>query len=107
MGDADEWFVSRVGFVEVSRALSLAGGRATVRGFEREWPAFAVIELDQALVERASGLAVKRGLRSLDALHLASALLLPREGVVVATWDQRLHAAGLAEGVELLPRSLD
>jgi uncharacterized protein len=107
MDGADEWFVSRVGFVEVSRALSLAGGRTAARGFEGEWPAFAVIEVDQRLVERASALAVKRGLRSLDALHLASALLLPRDGVVVATWDRRLHAAGLAESVELLPRSLD
>jgi predicted nucleic acid-binding protein len=107
MDDADGWFVSRVGFVEVYRALSLAGGRAAARGFEREWPAFGVIALDQSLVEHASQLAVERGLRSLDAVHLASALLLPRDDVVVATWDRRLHAAGLAEGVELLPGSLD
>ncbi len=107
MDDVEAWFVSRVGFVEVSRALALAAGRAALRGFEREWPAFAVIELDQTLVERASGLAVKRGLRSLDALHLASALLLPRDGLVVATWDRRLHQASVAEGVDLLPRSLD
>jgi uncharacterized protein len=107
MDGADGWFICRVGFVEAARALGLSGGRAAVRAFREEWPAFGVIEVDQDLVERASKLAVDHELRSLDALHLAAALVLPRDGRVLATWDRRLHAAGEAEGLDLLPVSLD
>ena len=77
------------------------------RAFRNEWPAFGVIEVDQDLVERASALAVKRELRSLDAMHLAAALVLPRENLVLATWDRRLHLAAQAERLEVLPGSLD
>jgi predicted nucleic acid-binding protein len=106
MDDADGWFICRVGFLEVSRALSLAAGRSAARSFREEWSAFAIVEVDQNLVEHASALAVKRQLRSLDALHLASALLLAPTDPVLATWDRRLHAAGSAERLSLLPSSL-
>jgi len=42
-------------------------------------------------------------MRSLDALHLAAAVLLPPADLVVATWDRRLHAAALAVGLRVLP----
>jgi predicted nucleic acid-binding protein len=45
-------------------------------------------------------------LRSLDALHLAAALLLPRADLTVATWDRRVHQAVSAQGVSLLPKRL-
>ncbi len=106
MNDADGWFICRVGFLEVSRALSLAGGRSAVRSFREEWPTFAVVEVDQNLVEQASLLTRKRDLRSLDALHLASALLLAGTDLIFATWDRRLHAAASAERLSLLPASL-
>jgi predicted nucleic acid-binding protein len=107
MDTADAWFVCRVGFVEVSRALVLAAGQSTADAFRREWSAFGVLEVDQDLVERASALAVEQGLRSLDALHLASALVLATDDLVLATWDRRLHAAARAEQLEVLPASLD
>ena len=107
MDGADGWFVSRVGFVEVARALALAAGRSAADAFKREWPAFGVIEIDQDLVERAAALAARRHLRSIDALHLASALLLPQGDRVMATWDVRLHAGAKAEGVNVLPEHLD
>jgi len=107
MDGADGWFVCRVGFVETTRAIALSAGRSAAKAFREEWPAFGVIELDQDLVERASTLAVQRELRSLDALHLAAALVLPREELVMATWDRRLHAAARAERLDVLPGSLD
>jgi uncharacterized protein len=45
--------------------------------------------------------------RSLDALHLAAALVLPEEDLVFAVWDRRLHAAARAEGLQTLPDTLD
>ena len=107
MDRADGWFVCRVGFVESTRAVTLTAGRAAARALYKEWPSFGVIEVDQDLVEHASALAVDRELRSLDALHLAAALVLPRDDLVLATWDRRLHAGARAEGLDVLPVSLD
>ena len=107
MGRADGWFMCRVGFLETARAVGLAGSRSAVRAVQTEWPAFAVIEVDQDLVERATELALAHELQSLDALHLAAALVLPREDLTVAVWDRRLHAAARAEGLELFPETVE
>ena len=106
MGEADAWFICRIGFVETVRAVGLAAGRATTRTVRNEWPSFGVVEIDQELVEHAAALAIDRELRSLDSLHLAAALVLPGENLVMATWDSRLHAAARAEGLNLLPETL-
>jgi uncharacterized protein len=106
MAEADGWYMCRVGFVETFRAVGLAAGRSATRGLKRDWPAFGIVEVDQSLVERAAALAVERDLRSLDALHLAAALVLPSEELIVATWDSRLHAAAEAEGLGLIPEAL-
>jgi uncharacterized protein len=71
-----------------------------------EWPAFGVVEVDQRLVEDAAELAIDGGLRSLDALHLAAALVLPDADLLVATWDQRLHTAARGKGLRVLPEAL-
>jgi uncharacterized protein len=107
MAGAEAWFICRVGFVETLRAVGLAAGVAATEPFVDEWPAFGVIEVDQTLVESAAALALNRGLRSLESLHLAAALLLGGEELVLATWDRRLHTAARAEGLELLPQALD
>jgi predicted nucleic acid-binding protein len=106
MQEAGDWFVCRVGFVETARAVALAAGESVVKRFTAEWPSFGVVEVDQRLVEDAAGFAAAADLRSLDALHLASALLLPRADLTVATWDRRLHRAVAAHGVPLLPEQL-
>lgn len=106
MHRADGWFMCRAGFVETVRAVGLAAGRPATGAVTDEWPAFAVVEIDQAVVEHAAVLALGRALRSLDALHLAAALVLPGADLVFATWDRRLHAAARAEGLALLPEML-
>ena len=73
--------------------MGLAAGSAATRPVGEEWPAFGVVEVDQDLVEQAAQLALADGLRSLDALHLAAVLLLGSDGLVLATWHRRLHAA--------------
>jgi uncharacterized protein len=107
MDGADGWFICRVGFVETTRAVSLAAGQAAAKAIRAEWPAFGVIEVDQDLVEHSAALALNLELRSLDAMHLAAALVLPRRDLVMATWDRRLHAGARAEGLDLLPAELD
>lgn len=103
MDRADGWLMCRIGFVETVRAVGLSAGQATIRTVRREWPAFGVVEVDQRLTEDAAELALEHDLRSLDALHLAAALLLPRNDLLLATWDRRLHAAAAAEGLQLIP----
>lgn len=97
----------RAGFVETVRAVGLVAGLPATKAFRDEWPAFGIVELDQQLAEHAAALALERALGSLDALHLAAALMLPGKDLVFATWDRRLHAAARAEGLELLPHALE
>jgi len=40
-------------------------------------------------------------------LHLAAALILPREDLVVAVSDSRLHAAARRQALAVLPESVD
>jgi uncharacterized protein len=105
MGRADGWFMCRIGFVETIRAVGLSAGRAAARTVREEWAAFGVIEVDQRLVENASELALDHELRSLDALHLAAALMLSQDDLLLATWDRRLHTAASAEGLALIPET--
>lgn len=106
MDQADAVAICRIGFVETARAIGLAGDEGDVEKFEAEWGWFDVIEVDQALAERATALALSHGLRTLDALHLAAALELEDEEVAFATWDRRLHEAARAEGLAVLPETL-
>jgi len=106
MDAADAWFICRIAFVEVIRAVGITAGHAAARAVREEWGAFGVVEVDQALVERAAELALTRDLRSLDALHLAAALTLPPDDLVLATWDRRLHEAAREEGLSVTPEAL-
>ena len=106
MRHADGWFTCRVGFVETRRAVTIAAGATAANALRREWPAFGVVEVDAALTEHAASLAIEHDLRTLDALHLAAALVLPSTDLTFVTWDRRQHAAARAEGLLLLPGSL-
>ncbi len=106
MAAAEAWYICRAGFVETVRAVGLAAGNRATDPVRDEWPAFGVVEVDQALVEHAAALALERDLRSLDSLHLAAALVLPGEDLVFASWDRRLHAAARAEGLAVVPNVL-
>jgi len=107
MESADAWSMCRIGYVETVRAVALAGGRKAVRRVESDRLSFDVIEVDPALAQHAAALTLSAELRSLDALHLAAALVLPPEDLIVATWDVRLHRAALAQGLKTLPASLE
>lgn len=105
MQEATSWAICRIGYVETARAVHLAAGRPALRRLQRDWPSFDVVEVDAELAERAAELTFEAELRSLDALHLAAALLLPA-AVTVATWDLRLHRAARKSGLATLPPEL-
>ncbi len=106
MDTARAWHICRVGYAETLIALTRAAGRTARprRRFREEWPLFNVVEVDQALVERATELASAEDLRTLDSLHLAASMLLPARDRVMATWDQRLWRVSDRKGLQTIPQ---
>jgi predicted nucleic acid-binding protein len=98
--------------IEVHSALARLGREGTPgsrlassrRRFETLWASIAAVSMDRA-VDAASSLCLKHPLRSLDAIHLASALLLREEGsleIAFATADVRLRQAAQAERFQVV-----
>ncbi len=104
--EADAVVCSRIGFVEVFRAVMLAGSSdiGLVRSrFERDWEAISVVEVQPVIARRAALLATGLGLRPLEAIHLASAESVQGSDLRLATWDRRLWQAARFSGIEVLP----
>lgn len=67
-----------------------------------------VVPVDEALLLEASALVMRQaafGLRAMDAIHIASALLAAEafEGLCFLTFDTRQQQAAEAEGLTLFP----
>lgn len=102
---------SRVAYIETlsgiarkNREGELAGkDRTRVTGeFLDDWKSFFVIEVSEPLCRLAGDLVTRHPLRTLDAVHLASALLLRdklEEKVEFCGFDQRLGEAARLEGL--------
>ena len=87
--------------VEVFRALRRAHARkpATRHGAEQVLRRIALVAVDEPVLRAAAHLPPER-LRSLDAVHLATALSL--EGLeAVVTYDQRLRNATVEAGLDV------
>ena len=68
---------------------------------QSEWDAVEAIDVDDSTSAEAGSLAVRHGLRGMDAIHLASAVLLAEAEPVVVTWDATLRRAAQAEGLAI------
>ncbi len=80
--------------------------RNAQRRFAGDWPDLARVSVTEAVVERAERLAWEYGLRSYDAVQLASALTWQEsvgEEIVLATFDQQLWEAGKRAGLKTWP----
>ncbi len=62
-----------------------------------------VIGVDFTLAHVAGDLAEAHGLRGYDAVHLASALSIEAEALLLATWDGDLARAAVASGCSVSP----
>jgi predicted nucleic acid-binding protein len=81
--------------VEVPRALSRAGyGAAERRRATEVLARIALIDVDRRILRSAAALAPP-DLRSLDAIHLATALSLGHDLAGIVTYDQRLSNAAI------------
>ncbi len=62
-----------------------------------------VIGLDSDLAHTAGDLAEAHGLRGYDAVHLATALSIDVDSMLLATWDGDLARAAIAAGCSVSP----
>lgn len=69
----------------------------------QEWPAYVRINLDESILERSKTLLERHPLRTLDAIHLASAIELQEqlhEPSVLISADTQLLRAAMSEHLE-------
>lgn len=95
---------SRLATVEVPRALARKGPQSVAVGgapVAETLEGLIVIELDQAIAFAAAALEPP-SLRSLDAIHLASALCIGDDLGAFITYDIRLADAARAAGLEVI-----
>lgn len=102
---------SRVAYPETLSALArrqragdldAEGLRRTTAAFREQWSDFDHRELNETM---AGALAIKHGLRALDAIHLAAAVELRHEAggpVDFTVFDVKLARAAEAEGLRVL-----
>lgn len=95
-----ELATSRLARVEVPRALAAKGGAAVEAGRE-VIDALLLVPLDDVVLDLAAALGPPV-LRSLDAVHLASAISLGDDLGVLITYEERMLAAAGPVGVVVL-----
>ena len=105
--DADaDWVTSAVTEVEVRRVLavrlSIDRVAAPRSAFLRDWERMAVVAADATTMGLASSLAEATGVRSLDALHLASAGRVSSRSMRMVTFDVRMAAAARTLGLSVI-----
>jgi uncharacterized protein len=85
---------------EVARALLPAGPEAVGRGAD-VLRRFEVIRINDRVLS-AAGMMLPADLRSLDAIHLATAQAVGTDLARLCTYDERLAAAAEASGLEVV-----
>jgi len=96
----DRRVTSALARVEVVRAIS-GGGPAAIAHAGRQLARVDEIAIDRDLLDTAATIAPGEQLRSLDAIHLASAQAVAPNLRAILTYDQRMAAAGDALGMTI------
>jgi uncharacterized protein len=106
---------SRLAYPEVRAALEAAGRNhdlddegvtAAEELWEEYWSAPRPVELTAEVEHQAGHLARRHALRGADTVHLASALAIGDPDLILAVWDQRLHAGARAAHLRVAPLEL-
>lgn len=92
---------SRLALVEVSRVVMRIKETVDDDALAAVWDRTVLVELDASLADAASRIG-PRTLRSLDAIHLASALTLADDLEAFVTYDARQADAARALGLEVV-----
>ena len=89
-----------------NRVLTASQSSAAAEEWEVFWESMRPVELSADVERMAGQLATRHGLCGADAVHLASAVALGSTDLVVAVWDERLHAGVVAAGLAVAPATL-
>ena len=107
-------FTSHLAYPEVMSAINRAWREGRCLKLEMEiireeflriWPNFQWIKVSESLTHHAGRLIFRHGLKGSDAVHLASALLLKKEGEEIdlffSCFDKSLNQAARQEGFRI------
>jgi uncharacterized protein len=86
---------------EVVRALRRSGDTHAVGSARRGFARLSLIDVDGSLLDRAADVGPAR-LRTLDAIHIAAAMVVGADRTSVFTYDDRLADAAGANGLRVL-----
>ena len=101
LAERTELITSALGRVEVRRALRRLGVAPEVlRRAANVLDTIAAVPIDRAVIETAGELDPPE-LRSLDAIHLATALSIGADLAGIVTYDERLASAATRAGLEV------
>jgi predicted nucleic acid-binding protein len=96
----DRRVTSALARVEVVRAVA-RGGPPAIAHARRQLARVDQLTLDRELLDAAATLVPDQLLRSLDAIHLASAHALTSDLRALVTYDERMAVTGLALGMAI------
>jgi hypothetical protein len=112
---AEDSFANVLGYLELRSSLDGArrGGRPAhgdpamdAALADELWEEIAQVELGEEILASSVRLVVAHGLKALDAIHLASALMVAGgEPLALVSFDRRLRTAAHAEGLVVLPEA--
>ena len=92
-----------------ARIVDSATAEQLLKEFRAHWPNYLRLQINEALIAAAEGLAWGYGLRGYDAVHLASASIWQEsmgEVVTMLTYDRQLWEAADRVGLQVLPQQL-
>lgn len=105
MDDSAAWATSRITIIEVHRALSRSTSAANAAlaraAFDADLAETAIVDADLGTCAIATDIAVRTGVRTLDALQLASVLRVAGPELVFLTFDRRQAHAAQSLGLAL------
>ena len=97
---------SRITIVEVRRALGLLASAVervlTRANFAHDLESISIVEVDALVCADAASIAEETGLRSLDAIHVASARRISDVDITFITFDVRQAAVARSLGLTVL-----
>ena len=100
-------YTSMLVYVEVIRNLARLeqsmSGESVVAEFEDLFARMSIIEMDDWVWLKAAAVAMASGVKSLDALHLATASAPGISDIEFATFDKRLAVAARQLGMVVVP----
>jgi hypothetical protein len=76
--------------------------KRSLTAFEESYEELVSVGIDEGLARTAGDRASESGLRGYDAVHLATALDLDEEEVILVTWDRDLAEAAARSGLAVL-----